>query len=55
MGFDRLTRPVAALADALEQKGHTPRRDMRPAARIVLEVAALARLASDVGHAASPS
>ena len=50
IGFDRLTHPVAALADALDQKSHTPRWDMRPAARIVLEVTALARLASDVGH-----
>ncbi len=50
IGFDRLARPVAMLADALEQKSQTPRWEMRPAARITLELAALARLALDVGR-----
>jgi hypothetical protein len=35
-------------ADALESKSQSPRWDMRPAARIALELSALARLASDV-------
>ena len=50
IGFHRLTLPVAALADALEQKSHTPRWDPRPAARVALELTALARLALDVSR-----
>ena len=50
IGFDRLIRPVAMLADALESKSQTPRWDSRPAARIALELSALARLALDVSH-----
>ncbi len=50
IGFHRLTRPVAMLADALESKSHSPRWDTRPAARIALELTALARLALDVSH-----
>jgi hypothetical protein len=55
IGFDRLTRPAAALAEALEQKSHTARWDVRPAARIVLELVALVRLASDLGQPAAHS
>jgi hypothetical protein len=50
IGFDRLTRPVAMLADALESKSQTPHWDCRPAARIALELSALARLALDVSR-----
>ncbi len=50
IGLDRLTRRVAILADALELKSETPRWDMRPAARIAIELSALGRLALDVGR-----
>jgi hypothetical protein len=50
IGFHRLTRSVAALADALERKSHTPRWDPRPAARVALEITSLARLALDVSR-----
>jgi hypothetical protein len=50
VGFHRLTRPVAALAETLERKSSTPRRDPRPGARIALEVTLLARLTLDVGR-----
>ena len=46
--FDRLARPVSALADALERKRHEPRWESRPSARLVLDVAMLARLAVDL-------
>jgi hypothetical protein len=48
VGFHRLTRPVSALANALEQKQHTPRWDPTVACRSALEVAVLARLALDL-------
>jgi hypothetical protein len=50
IGFDRLARPVAGLAQALEAKTQTPRWDSHPAARIALELSALARLAMDVSR-----
>jgi hypothetical protein len=50
VGFDRLTRPVDRLAEALEQKSHAPRWDMRPTARTVLELACLTELALDLGR-----
>jgi hypothetical protein len=48
IGFHRLTRPVTALADALEARRHTPRWDSRPAARLTLDLAMFARLALDL-------
>jgi hypothetical protein len=50
VGFDRLALPVATLARALAQKSETKRWDIRSAARLVLEAAALVRLALDLSH-----
>ncbi len=47
-GLARLSAPLRELADALENKAHTLRWDAAPAARLVLEVAMLLRLAQDV-------
>jgi hypothetical protein len=48
VGFARLARHAVALADALEQKGHTLHWDVRPAARKLLDLAILARMAQDL-------
>jgi hypothetical protein len=48
LGYDRLARPIAALAESLRQKASTSRWDSGPAIQIVLELALLARLAQDV-------
>lgn len=48
VGFTRLATRAAALADALEQKGHTLHWDWQPGARIVLELAVLLRMAHDL-------
>lgn len=48
VGFVRLAGHVAALAEVVEQKAHTLRWEMRAAAKVVLELAALMRLARDV-------
>ncbi|MFO0953033.1 MAG: hypothetical protein U0835_18150 [Isosphaeraceae bacterium] len=48
LGFDRLARPVSALAAEIESKRHSARWDPTPAARLVLEVALLARLTTDL-------
>ncbi len=49
IGFHRLARPVAVLADELDRKRLAPRWDPKPAARLAIELTALARLASDLG------
>jgi hypothetical protein len=48
VGFARLARHATVLADALEQKSHTLHWDARPAARKLLDLAVLARLAQDL-------
>jgi len=48
LGYDRLARPIALLAESLQQKISTTRWDIRPAVQTVLELALLARLARDV-------
>jgi hypothetical protein len=48
VGFGRLAARVAGLATALEQKAHTLRWDVRAAGGMLLELAALARLAQDM-------
>jgi hypothetical protein len=47
-GLARLGLPARQLAELLEQKAHTLRWDWRPAARLVLHLAVLLRLAWDV-------
>jgi hypothetical protein len=47
-GLARVARPVTRLAAALEQKRHALHWDWRPAARLVLRLAVLARLALDL-------
>jgi len=49
LGFDRLVAPVDRLATALEGKRGTARWDSAPAAALLLELALLARLASELG------
>ena len=48
MGFARLARGGARLADELEAKGRTLRWDWRPASDGVLRLAVLARMAQDL-------
>jgi hypothetical protein len=48
VGFARLARGAARLADELEAKGRTLQWDWRPASESVLRLAALARLAQDL-------
>ncbi len=47
-GLARLSLPLRQLAEALESKAHTLRWDAKPAARLVLAIALLFRLAQDV-------
>jgi len=47
LGFERLLRPVARLADTLDEKRHTLRWEAEPAARALLEIGLLAHLAHD--------
>jgi hypothetical protein len=48
-GFHRLVRPVVAMADELDRKRQAVRRDPGPTALLAIELAALARLAGDLG------
>jgi hypothetical protein len=48
VGFGRLVERVSALADALEQKGHTLTWDVRRAGQRMLELLVLVRLATDL-------
>jgi hypothetical protein len=48
VGFGRLAGRVAALAEALEQKGHTLNWELHRAGGLVLELLVLARLAADI-------
>ena len=48
VGFARLARGAARLADELERKSRTLQWDWRPASDAVLRLAAMARLAQDL-------
>ncbi|HEY7309153.1 MAG TPA: hypothetical protein VH643_07250 [Gemmataceae bacterium] len=50
VGFARLAERLAPLADALDQKSHTLQWDWRTAARLLLHVGVLARMAQDVAR-----
>jgi hypothetical protein len=49
VGFSSLAARVGALAEAVEKRAHVLRWDPAPAVQMVLELAALVRLAGDVG------
>jgi hypothetical protein len=49
IGFHRLARPILALADELDRKRQVARWDANPAARLMIEIAALVRMAGDLG------
>lgn len=48
IGYDRLARPVAALAESLRQKASTARWNADAATKAILELALLSRIAQDV-------
>jgi hypothetical protein len=48
VGLARLAHRIAPLVEALEHKSHTLQWDAQPAARRMLELAALARFSQDV-------